>query len=358
MGTTNEQGNRRLPTGERLLDLTYEQVWLDAQYESILTDADRREWQRHEAAKPENVAWRERKLAEHDARRPEPEPEIIVSRLTEADDDLGATTEISVFRLPNGLIMQCGRTETTRPLSEREHAELDRRIRRRLRESFAAAGVATTSDSPPLAAVSGRRSTARRRGTGTRPATRRVRTTSSSSSSSCRVRTTSSSSSSSSGDGDSDPPAEPASAGLPPSLAPSSRLTLREVRRDYVARLHARYGLHSTIAILCRLGWPVADRALALADAGIGQQPSPGPDRARWRVAQLVQDLRLSGCKPEELAWRRGAWQAICPACTGRYRGRRPIVEPGEHDAALTCAIGCKPDAIRLAMRERIGGAA
>lgn len=190
------------------------------------------------------------------------------------------------------------------------------------------------------------RTMARRRGTGTRPAAR-------------RARATSASSSSSSDGGDSDPePEPPASAGRPPSLALPSRLSLRDARADYAARLYRRYRLHATVAILARLGWPIAARAQALADAGIGQEPGPAPDRARWRVAQLVHDLRLAGCGPEELAWRRGAWQAICPACTDRYRGRRLIVEPGEHDAALTCAIGCRPDAIRLAMRERIGGAA
>jgi len=96
-----------------------------------------------------------------------------------------------------------------------------------------------------------RRTRTRARGAG-RPAARRTRTTSASSSSS----------------GD-DPPAEPASAGRPPSLAPASRLTLREARARIVSDLVAQHGLRATVAILDRAGWPIATRALAYRDAGV-----------------------------------------------------------------------------------------
>lgn len=97
MGSTEQ--DRRLPTGERLYDLTYEQVWLDAQYESILTGADRQAWQRHEASKPENVEWRRRKLAEHDARESESVLEVVSH--TVIADEYG-THEMTVRRLPGG----------------------------------------------------------------------------------------------------------------------------------------------------------------------------------------------------------------------------------------------------------------
>ena len=70
------------------------------------------------------------------------------------------------------------------------------------------------------------------------------------------------------GASDPEPPAEPASAGRSPSLAPS-RLTLREVRARIVADLVAQHGLRATVAILDRAGWPLATRALAYRDAGV-----------------------------------------------------------------------------------------
>jgi hypothetical protein len=96
----------------------------------------------------------------------------------------------------------------------------------------------------------------------------------------------------------------------------------------------------------------------ALRDAGVGQGAAPAPDRSRWRVAMLVQQLHDAGCEPAERAWLGGAVQARCPACYDRYNGKRLIVRAGERDAEMSCAIGCTDDAIRVALNRRAGGTA
>jgi len=319
--------------GRRVRDIPDDEVWAD---DSPLSELEALIWERHEGAKPENIEARLRKLAEFNAHAPEPELPIV-AQVTFADDDLGASGKLEGRRTPSGQVMQSYEVTTTRALSESERAELDRRARHRLACALAAASGERASRRRPSPMAP--RPRQRPRGAG-RPRAAATR----SSSSSTRA-------SSSSGDGgDSDPPAEPASAGRSPSLAPASRLTLREARRDYVRQLHRHFGVYATVSILRRLGWPVSARAQALTDAGIAQGPDPAPDRGRWLAAQVVQRLHDLGCEPVEIAWRRGSVQAQCPSCRRRYPGRRLIVAPGPREAELTCAIGCTADLIRLAL--------
>lgn len=116
----------------------------------------------------------------------------------------------------------------------------------------------------------------------------------------------------------------------------ATSLSDRTLRACMVREMLTRHDRAIVERHLDRLGWVKAARDLAFEDAGV-------PD--------VIAQLRDAGMRPKPLMWHSApAWQALCPACTDRYAGRRLRVIASAPSPRLICAIGCRPSEILRAL--------